>query len=134
MGGSTPPENGVHALKKRLKNQKNCTKKGKPQKELPKHHLKPRSFTLINKITRRHGRRRGTSQHDTMSCGWCTKSQIAQNTPKNGVWGHCHQPPGGSGGVGGSTPPENGVFALKKKVKKTAQKKANHKKNYLSTI
>ena len=51
----------------------------------------------------------------------------AKQTKKMGL-GALPQPPGGSGGVGGSTPPENGVHAIKKKVKKTAQKKQTTKR------
>jgi hypothetical protein len=51
VGGSTPPEKCVFALKKKLKKEKNQKEeqKDEPQKELPKSFMKPRSLRLSTK-------------------------------------------------------------------------------------
>ena len=73
----------------------------KTQKNFLKIHPYTRCFTMSTKITRRHGRRRGDSHHDTMSCGWRTKKSLCAKHPKNnGVWGLGPQTHGGFRGRG----------------------------------
>ena len=108
-------------------------KKSKTQKELPKHHLKPRTFTLINKITRRHGRRRGTSQQTRCRVNGAQRAKLRKTHQKMGSGGLAPRRPGVQGVWAEAHSLKMASLRSKRKSKKQ-HKKAKHKKNYLSTI